>query len=117
MTRGIDNILRGVLKYQTSLKSELTPIFREILDKPSPKSIIIGCVDSRIVVSRLLQAQPGNNFLVRSPGNFIPKFIDLEKNEPSSTPAALELACVNNEANTVVVMGHSDCRVYLLIHY
>lgn len=112
---GISKILQGVLKYQKSLQNELLPIFREILNNPAPKSILITCVDSRIVASRLLQTQPGANFLLRSPGNFIPKFTDLESSEPSSTPAALELACVNNKANSVVVLGHSDCKTMNLL--
>ncbi len=38
-TEGIGRILNGIMKYQMSLKGELVPIFREILDKPSPKSL------------------------------------------------------------------------------
>ena len=30
INKGINNLLNGVLKYQTSLKSELVPLFREI---------------------------------------------------------------------------------------
>ena len=64
-------MLEGVLKYQKSLKGELVPIFREILDKPAPKSIILTCVDSRIVASRLLQADPGAYFMIRTPGKIL----------------------------------------------
>ena len=39
LTEGMSKILRGVLKYQSSLKGELVPIFREILDRPAPKSL------------------------------------------------------------------------------
>lgn len=69
VTRGIGKILDGVLRYQKNIKGELVPFFREILDKPAPKSILVTCVDSRIVASKLLQAQPGAYFLVRNPGN------------------------------------------------
>jgi carbonic anhydrase len=66
--KGIGKVLNGVLKYQSSLKEELVPFFREILDKPAPKTVLLTCVDSRIVASRLLQAQPGTYFLIRLPG-------------------------------------------------
>ena len=46
-------------------------------------------------------------------GNFIPKYEDLETTVPSAIPAAVELACVNNKANTIAVVGHSDCKVIL----
>ncbi len=99
---GLEKILKGVLQYNKSLKSELVPFFREILDKPAPKSILITCVDSRIVASRILQSEPGAYFLLRNPGNFIPKYECLETSVASGTAAALELACVHNNANTVI---------------
>ena len=109
---GIKKILDGILTYQTSLKGELLPMFREILDKPSPKSIILTCVDSRIVATRLFRAEPGNYFMIRNPGNFIPKYENPESSGvPSTTAASFELACVHNQANTLVVVGHSDCKV------
>ena len=43
-TEGIGRILNGIMKYQMSLKGELVPIFREILDKPSPKSLSLSKV-------------------------------------------------------------------------
>lgn len=65
---GIKKVLDGIFKYQKSLQGELLPMFREILDKPAPKSIILTCVDSRIVASRLFRAEPGAYFMVRNPG-------------------------------------------------
>ena len=108
---GFDKILKGVLKYNKSVKGELVPFFREILDKPAPKSILISCVDSRIVASRILQAEPGAYFLVRTPGNFIPIFVSLDISAASGIPAAFELACVINKANTICVIGNSDSKV------
>lgn len=107
---GMGKILSGILKYQKTVIGELKPFFRDILDKPSPKSIMVTCVDSRIVASRLLQAEPGAYFLIRNPGNFIPKYESLETSVANGTPAAFELACVNNKANTIVVLGHSDSK-------
>lgn len=126
---GMGKILSGILKYQKTVIGELKPFFRDILDKPTPKSIMVTCVDSRIgilfflvlfyafltqldrvVASRLLQAEPGAYFLIRNPGNFIPKYESLETSVANGTPAAFELACVNNKANTIVVLGHSDSK-------
>lgn len=108
--QGMGKILSGILKYQKTIIGELKPFFREILDKPAPKSIIVSCVDSRIVASRLLQAEPGAYFLIRNPGNFIPKYECLDTSVANGTPAAFELACVHNKVNTIVVLGHSDSK-------
>lgn len=109
--KGMVKIVQGILRYQKNIQTELLPIFREILDKPAPKMAIVTGIDSRIVVSRLLQAQPGSFFFIRSLGGFIPKHECLETSVASGTPAALELACVNNNANTIVALGHSESRV------
>ena len=115
--KGMGKILDGVLRYQRNLAGELVPFFREILDKPSPKTIMVTCTDSRILISRLVQADPGAYFLVRSLGNFIPKYESLETSVPSGTPAALELACVINKCNSIVVVGHSDSKVNTLNYF
>ena len=109
---GLEKILKGVLQYNNTIKSELVPLFREILDKPAPKSILITCVDSRIVASRVLQSQPGDYFLCRNPGNFIPKYECEETIVPGAIASALELACVVNNANTVIKIFRSDLILF-----
>jgi carbonic anhydrase len=113
--KGIGKILNGIIKYQKTVIGELKPYFREILDKPSPKSVIVTGVDSRIVASRLLQAEPGAYFLLRNPGNFIPKYECLDTSVANGTAAAFELACVINKVNSIVVLGHSDGKVVLFL--
>jgi carbonic anhydrase len=115
-SNGMAKILKGVLKYNKSVKGELLPIFREILDKPSPKSILVTCLDSRIVATRILQAEPGAYFLIRSPGNFIPKYECDDTSVPGGTAAAFELACVINKCNTIGVIGHSDSKILKLFY-
>ena len=112
---GLEKLLKGVLQYNNTLKSELVPFFREILDKPAPKSILITCVDSRIVASRVLQSQPGDYFLCRNPGNFIPKYESRETRVPGGTASALELACIQNNANTVTSFSNRLLRLFLLL--
>ena len=108
---GISKILAGIYKYNKSKIGELKPYFREVLDKPTPKSIIVTSIDSRVVASRLLQAEPGSHFLLRNPGNFIPKYECLKTSVANGTAAAFELACVHMKVNTIVVLGHSDSKV------
>ncbi len=112
---GIKKVLEGVIKYQTELKSELLPMFREILDKPAPKSIIVSCVDSCVIASRLFRAEPGAYFMIRNPGNFIPKNENPDDGNDSCVPgnvaASFELACVINNADTIAVVGQSSSKV------
>lgn len=102
-----------------------------------PQAILITCVDSRIVSSRITQTNPGETFVSRNPGersfnntarnkrvlkinscinsikkgNLIPNFNVLNPKTPRPEEAALELACVYNNIDTIVLSGHSDCKV------
>ena len=108
----IETLLQGVIQYNKTLKNELVPYFRDILDKPAPKSILISCIDSRLLVSRVLQSQPGDYFQSRNPGNFIPKFECLETSIPASTASSLELACIHNNANTVKKLFYLNYKYF-----
>lgn len=117
--QGIKKLLDGILKCQTSLQGELRPMFREILDKPKPKSIMLTTVDSRIVASGLFRAEPGAYFMMRNPGNFIPKYDNEDLNDPfipGNAAASFELACVHNDVDTIAVVGHSDCKTMDLLY-
>lgn len=68
--QGIKKVLDGILKYQSASKGVLLPMFRETLDKPAPKSIMLTCVDSQVNTSRMFKAEPSTYFNLRNPGKF-----------------------------------------------
>jgi hypothetical protein len=44
-------------------------------------------------------------------GSLIPNYNILPKNTPRPEEAVLELACLHNQVDTLVICGHSDCKV------
>lgn len=46
----------------------------------------------------------------------VPNYKILDPNTPRAEAAALELACVHNNVNTIVVCGHSDCKAMNLVY-
>ena len=44
-------------------------------------------------------------------GNIIPDYSILDPKTPRDTEAAIELACNFNYINSLIVVGHSDCKV------
>ena len=44
-------------------------------------------------------------------GNLLPNYSVLNPKTPRAEEAALELACQWNDIDTVVICGHSDCKV------
>lgn len=72
-----------------------------------PKTLIIGCSDSRVDPAILSSAGPGELFVVRNVANLVPPY------EPGGghhgVSAAIEFAVVNLKVNNVIILGHRQC--------
>ncbi len=83
-------------------------IFQELVEKgQSPKTLFIGCSDSRVVPTLITQTDPGELFVLRNVGNFVPPF------KPDSdfhgTAAGIEYAVSVLEVENIIVCGHTHC--------
>lgn len=88
------------------------PRFREhyqrlVAEGQHPSTLFIGCSDSRVVPDLLMGVGPGELFIIRNMGNFVPPL------GPDSgyhgTPAAIEYALLTLGVTDIVVCGHSHC--------
>ncbi|KAI0233246.1 Beta carbonic anhydrase 1 [Lamellibrachia satsuma] len=107
---GLDKLLKGVLKYRETIRTQMVKDFQRIREKPEPKAVMVSCIDSRVIMTRLLQSNVGDMLLVRNAGNLVPHSDTLRNDEVSTEVAALELGCVTTNIRHVVVCGHSDCK-------
>ena len=82
-----------------------------------PKLVMFSCMDSRVLITRLLQSNVGDMFLVRNAGNLVPHHCTVSSDSITTEPGALELGCIINDIRHVVVCGHSDCKVCLTFHH
>lgn len=73
----------------------------------SPKALFIGCSDSRVVPDIILQTKPGDLFVVRNIGNFVPPH-KVDKDFHSTASAVEYAVCVLN-VQDIIICGHSDC--------
>jgi len=73
----------------------------------NPKALFIGCSDSRVMPAMITGCGPGDLFIVRNIGNFVPPFSP--DNDFHATAAAIEYAVSHLEVNDIIVCGHSDC--------
>jgi len=71
-----------------------------------PKTLFIGCSDSRLVPYLLTGAQPGDLFVVRNVGAFVPPY---EGSGLHGTTAAIEFAVLSLQVEHVIVCGHTHC--------
>ncbi|MEO7401379.1 MAG: carbonic anhydrase [Polaromonas sp.] len=72
-----------------------------------PKTLFIGCSDSRLVPYLLTGTGPGELFIVRNVGAFIPPYGG--SHGLHGTTAAIEFAVLNLHVERIVVCGHSQC--------
>lgn len=72
-----------------------------------PKTLFIGCSDSRLVPYLLTGAAPGELFLVRNVGAFVPPYDG--SHGLHGTTAAIEFAVLSLRVEHIIVCGHSHC--------
>lgn len=96
------------------------PRFREhyerlVSEGQKPSTLFIGCSDSRLMPELLTNAGPGELFVVRNAGNFVPPF---ESDDGfHGTSAAIEFAVVVLGITDIVVCGHSHCGAIAALYH
>ena len=95
-----------------SFKSDYCPLHQQrfqdlVAQGQHPKTLFIGCSDSRLVPYMLTGAGPGELFLVRNVGAFVPPYDGSQGHH--GTAAAIEFAVLNLEISRIIVCGHSHC--------
>jgi len=72
-----------------------------------PGVALIACSDSRVDPAIVLQADPGELFIVRNVANLVPPY---ERDGSfHGTSAALEFAVQHLEVGHIIVLGHAHC--------
>jgi carbonic anhydrase len=72
-----------------------------------PEVLLVTCSDSRVDPAILMNAEPGDMFIVRNVANLVPPYEPDDRHH--GTSAALEYGVRDLKVRDVVVMGHSGC--------
>lgn len=103
-----DELLERLRRFQTDAFPLQRSLFRHLVDDGQhPTTLFIGCSDSRLVPYLLTGAGPGELFLVRNVGAFVPPYDQSQGFH--GTAAAIEFAVLNLQVQRIVVCGHSHC--------
>jgi carbonic anhydrase len=103
-----DEILRRLRRFQTRYFPRLRSQFRHLVEQGQhPTVLFIGCSDSRVLPYLIMDSGPGELFIVRNVGNFVPPY-DASQGY-HGTAAAVEFAVLNLNVSEIVVCGHSHC--------
>jgi carbonic anhydrase len=97
--KDLQNLIRG-------FRSD-NALFTQLRQGQTPKTLVIGCSDSRVDPAIITDCRPGDLFVVRNVANLVPPYApDAQYHGVSS---ALEYAVQFLRVEHIVVVGHSNC--------
>jgi len=104
----IKTLIQGHEEFQAIKFTENEERFKKLVeDGQDPKALFIGCSDSRVVPELITNSKPGDLFITRNIGNFVPPFKpDVDYH---ATASAIEYAVSALGVSDIIVCGHSEC--------
>lgn len=103
-----DDLRERLARFETGFFPRYEKTYRQLVDQGQhPKTLFIGCSDSRIVPYVLMDCGPGELFIARNVGNLIPPH-DMSAGF-HGTAAAIEFAVLQLQVQNIVICGHSHC--------
>lgn len=103
-----DDLLLRLRRFHDDAFPRYQAHFRELVaEGQRPLTLFIGCSDSRLVPHLLTGAEPGELFLVRNVGAFVPPYD--QSHGFHGTAAAIEFAVLSLGVRRIIVCGHTHC--------
>jgi len=104
----IKSLIEGHEEFQSIKFAKNEERFKTLVEKgQNPKALFIGCSDSRVMPEMIMNAKPGDLFITRNIGNFVPPFNPDDSYH--ATAAVIEYAVSVLEVSDIIVCGHSQC--------
>jgi carbonic anhydrase len=98
-------LVEGIQRFQTDIFESQRLLFQRLARHQAPEAMFVTCSDSRVLVSQITQAQPGDLFVLRNAGNLIPP----HGQQGGGEAATLEYAVKVLGIRDIIVCGHSNC--------
>lgn len=103
----IKRFIAGFRSFQKDYFGPDSSQFDALQHGQSPKTMLIGCSDSRVDPAILTNCAPGDIFVVRNVANLVPPYE--QGGGMHGVSAALEFAVCHLEVEHIIVLGHSTC--------
>jgi carbonic anhydrase len=97
---GHDSFKREFFKEESALFASLASGVHE------PYALVISCCDARVVPDIILNANPGDLFVLRNIAALVPPYL---KGAGHSVGAAIDYAILGLKVRHVIVCGHTSC--------
>jgi carbonic anhydrase len=103
-----EHLIDGLRRFRQETFPGYRSHYRRLIDEGQhPTTLFIGCSDSRVVPDLLMGTEPGQLFIIRNMGAFVPPY-DPEQGY-HGTSATIEYAVLALQVTDIVVCGHSHC--------
>jgi carbonic anhydrase len=103
----MDDLVRRLARFERRFFPKYREEYRRLVaEGQHPRTLFIGCSDSRIVPYVLTGTGPGDLFVVRNVGNLIPPHGTAGEH---GIGAAIEFAVLSLKVRDIVLCGHSHC--------
>jgi len=103
----IDKLVAGYKRFHDNYFGGDQALFARLKQGQTPSAMVIACSDSRVDPAILLDAQPGDLFMVRNVANLVPPYERGAGLHGVST--ALEFGVCVLGVGHLIVLGHSQC--------
>jgi carbonic anhydrase len=103
------NLIAGIHRFHDRYWSANRELYQRLAEHGQfPEALFITCCDSRVDPLTITHGKPGDLFIVRNIGNFVPPYSE-DHPDGSGVAAAVEYAVIQLGVNDIIVCGHSDC--------
>jgi len=104
----IEKLTAGFKEFRTGRFQEQRTEYETLVDEgQNPKVAVVACADSRVDPAIVLQADPGDLFIVRNVANLVPPHE--REGHYHGTSAALEYAVEHLQVGHLIILGHAHC--------
>jgi carbonic anhydrase len=108
MTEFPDRLLAGYRSFLGGRFGEERARYRDLAQHgQAPRTMVIGCSDSRAAPEMIFDARPGELFVVRNVANLVPPYAPDDAYH--GTSAALEFGVTVLEVEHILILGHGRC--------
>jgi carbonic anhydrase len=108
-SEGHEPLRQGAAAFNATTSRDVKPLLSHLADVgQTPQALFITCADSRIVPADLVNADPGDIFVLRNIGNIVPAWTPAPGAD-DSVGSAIEFAVDVLKVHSIVVCGHSEC--------
>jgi len=98
---------QGNKLFRSYFKKNQESLLELVKSGQSPKALFIGCSDSRVIPDMMVQTEPGDLFVIRNVGNFVPPYKPDE--DFHATASGIEYAVSVLKVQEIIICGHTHC--------